>query len=150
LGQRKDRRLIQIADPREYSLEGSYRKIIHIPSELSWRHLRYDDPEIALSQSDEDILLGEPALDLDKPDGQFAALQLSLTLGTSSYATMALRELTKQDTSAAHQTLLTAAADDQKFKGSNDNEKVEDDDDEEEEAAAAQTVQDKDIKMDEQ
>lgn len=109
-------------------MEGSYRKIIHMPGHLSWQHLRYDDPDVSLTQSDEDKLLGMPAPELNKPDAQFAALQLSLTLGTSSYATMALRELTKEDTSAHHQTKLTAKADDQKAKA------VVEDDAEEEQA----------------
>jgi len=78
--------------------------------------LRYDDPDISLSQSDEDKILGFPAPKLDNPDAKFAALQVSLTLGTSSYATMALRELTKEDTGTHHQTKMTAGADDQKAK----------------------------------
>lgn len=92
---------------------------------MSWTHLRYDDPNIPLTQSDEDALLGLESLaplaattscDSQGEGGAFAALRLNLTLGTSSYATMALRELTKQDTSAYHQTMLTAEADDQKAK----------------------------------
>jgi len=87
-----------------------------MPGHLSWKHLRYNDPDVSLTQSDEDKLLGLPAPEIDVPGAEFAALQLSLTLGTSSYATMALRELTKEDTSAHHQTKLTANADDQKAK----------------------------------
>ena len=65
-------------------MEGSYRKIIHMPGHLSWQHLRYDDPDVSLTQSDEDKLLGMPAPELNKPDAQFAALQLSLTLDRKS------------------------------------------------------------------
>jgi hypothetical protein len=77
----------------EYSLSGSYRKIVHVPGHLSWKHMRYNDPDIALSQSDEDKLLGldPPPTDEEAKEGKFAALQVRLTLGTSSYATMALR-----------------------------------------------------------
>lgn len=55
--------------------------------------MRYNDPDIALSQSDEDKLLGldPPPTDEEAKEGKFAALQVRLTLGTSSYATMALR-----------------------------------------------------------
>jgi tRNA pseudouridine13 synthase len=78
---------------REYSLSGSYRKIVHVPGHLSWKHMRYNDPDIALCQSDEDKLLGldPPPTDEEAREGKFAALQVRLTLGTSSYATMALR-----------------------------------------------------------
>lgn len=87
-----------------------------MPEHLSWKHLKYNDPDVSLTQSDEDKLLCLPAPEIDVLGAQFAALQLSLTLGTSSYATMALREVTKEDTSAHNQTKLTAQADDQKAK----------------------------------
>jgi len=100
---------------REYTLNGSYRAIIHLPKELSWSVLRYTDPDVSLAQSDEDKLLG-----FDPPatvaDGKFMALQMNLTLGTAAYATMALREITKTDTSSHVQTGLTHAAEDQKYR----------------------------------
>ncbi|KAF5322361.1 hypothetical protein D9619_000795 [Psilocybe cf. subviscida] len=101
---------------REYTLNGSYRKMIHLPSTLEWQVLRYTDPDVSLAQSDEDKLLGmdPPAV---VPDGKFTALQIQITLGTAAYATMALREITKTDTSSHHQTSLTIAAEDQKYRG---------------------------------
>jgi len=101
---------------REYTLNGSYRVILHLPKELSWTALRYTDPDVSLAQSDEDKLLGfDPPVIQD--DGKFMALQISLTLGTAAYATMALREITKIDTSSHFQTSLTAVAEDQKYRG---------------------------------
>lgn len=101
---------------RDYTLNGSYRKILHLPKEMSWSVLRYTDPDVSLAQSDEDKLL-----DFDPPavveDGKFMALQINLILGTAAYATMALREITKTDTSSHFQTSLTAAAEDQKYRG---------------------------------
>lgn len=78
---------------REYSLAGSYRKIVHNPKDLSWKHLRYTDPDVPLCQSDEDKILGKEAPPSEEAmnEGEFAALQISLSLGTSAYATMALR-----------------------------------------------------------
>ncbi|KAG8681506.1 hypothetical protein FRC08_015583 [Ceratobasidium sp. 394] len=77
--------------------------------------MRYTDPNVPLAQSDEDAILG-----LDKPmvdeDGKFLALQIKLTLGTSAYATMALREITKTETSSYHQTNLTLASEDQVYR----------------------------------
>lgn len=101
---------------RLYTLNGSYRAMMHLPKEMSWEVLRYTDPDVALAQADEDRLLGFDAPGID-PDGKFMALQIKLTLGTAAYATMALREITKTDTSAHFQTSLTAASEDQKFRG---------------------------------
>lgn len=100
---------------REYSLGGSYRKIMHLPKELSWSVLRYTDPDVPLAQADEDTLLGlEPSAAV--ADGRFMALQVRLQLGTAAYATMALREVTKTETSSHYQTSLTQASEDQKFR----------------------------------
>ncbi|KAH7107274.1 tRNA pseudouridine synthase D [Auriculariales sp. MPI-PUGE-AT-0066] len=102
---------------KEYSLLGSYRKILQLPRNISWTQLRYTDPDAALVQADEDILIG-----LDPPkieeDGKFQALQIRLELSTASYATMALREVTKTDTSSHHQSELTKNAEDQKHRQS--------------------------------
>jgi len=100
---------------RDYSLGGSYRKILHLPKELSWSVLRYTDPDVALAQSDEDKLLGfDPPAVVE--DGKFMALQIQLTLGTAAYATMALREVTKTETSSSFQAVLTQASEDQKYR----------------------------------
>ncbi|KAI0796737.1 pseudouridine synthase [Abortiporus biennis] len=100
---------------KEYSLGGSYRKIMHLPKELSWKVLRYTDPDVALAQADEDKLLGfdPPAI---VEDGRFMALQIELSLGTAAYATMALREVTKTETSSHYQSNLTLVSADQKYK----------------------------------
>jgi tRNA pseudouridine13 synthase len=101
---------------REYTLNGSYRKILQVPKDLSWSILRYTDPDVPLAQADEDKLLG-----FDSPvvvdDGKFHALQINLTLETAAYATMALREVTKTETSSHFQTGLTQASEDQQFRG---------------------------------
>jgi len=75
----------------------------------------YTDPDVPLAQSDEDRLLGydPPA---GTPDGRFLALQIRLTLGTAAYATMALREVTKTETSSHYQTGLTQVSEDQQYK----------------------------------
>ena len=105
---------------RDYTLRGSYRKILHLPKELSWTVIRYTDPDVSLAQSDEDKLLGFDPPVVDK-DGKFMALQVQLTLGTASYATMALREITKADTSSHYQMALTIASEDQQYRGTEQN-----------------------------
>jgi hypothetical protein len=49
--------------------------------------------------------------------GKFQALKIELTLGPSAYATMALREITREETSTWHQIGLTLKGEDQEFKG---------------------------------
>ncbi|CAD6903426.1 unnamed protein product, partial [Tilletia controversa] len=103
----------------EYALRGAYRKMIHVPASLSYQLLRYTDPHIDLALSDEDRLLGfpEPPSAENQSDaageGQFLALQIRLVLGTSAYATMALREVLKTDTSSAAQKEFTMRSEDQ-------------------------------------
>lgn len=101
---------------REYSLAGSYRKILHLPKEVSWKTMRYTDPDIPLAQTDEDKILGIDPPQNDE-DGLFLALQIRLQLGTACYATMALREVTKVDTSSHVQTSMTNLSEDQQYRG---------------------------------
>lgn len=88
---------------------------MHLPQKLSWSVLRYTDPDVPLAQADEDKLLGFDAPAIVE-DGKFVALQIHLQLGTAAYATMALREVTKTETSSHYQTTLTLASEDQKYK----------------------------------
>lgn len=82
---------------------------------MSWSVLRYTDPDVPLAQADEDKLLGfDPPATVE--DGKFMALQIRLTLGTAAYATMALREATKTETSTHYQIGLTQGSEDQRFK----------------------------------
>ena len=85
---------------------------MYLPRHVSWSVLRYTDPDVPLAQSDEDKILGfdPPATN---PNGKFLALQVELELGSAVYATMALREVTKTETSAHYQTALTQASEDQ-------------------------------------
>ncbi|RKP13818.1 pseudouridine synthase [Piptocephalis cylindrospora] len=93
---------------REYSLSGAYRHILCRPANLSWKTMQYEDDKAPLILSDADILDGIPEPEENK-NGQHMALILSLTLGTSQYATMALRELLRVDSSSEHHILLSQA-----------------------------------------
>lgn len=115
-----------LTDHSEYSLPGSYRKMVHKPSNVTWEHIRYTDPDLPLAQSDEDRLLGLNKPAVDDPEGKFHALKISWSLGTSSYATMALREITRQETSSWHQTELTLEGEDRAHKGSGEQKSVND------------------------
>lgn len=67
--------------------------------------MKYNNETDVLIRSDLEELRGD-AEPRSIDDGQLNALILELNLPTSSYATMALREITKSDTSASHQIHL--------------------------------------------
>lgn len=67
--------------------------------------MRYNCDTDTLLQSDlEEIRKEKPPVSVD--DGQFTALVLEFNLPSSTYATMALREILKSDTSVASQVNL--------------------------------------------
>ncbi|KAJ3191992.1 hypothetical protein HK101_007190 [Irineochytrium annulatum] len=93
---------------REISLTGDYRKLINKVSNVAWKVLKYTDPTVPLTLTDVDVLEGksEPVSD---PKGEHTACICEFTLGSSAYATMALREVLKTDTSSHFQAGLTNA-----------------------------------------
>lgn len=95
---------------KKYSLSGAYRNILEIPTSLSWRIMHYENKhdDLILSDIDEMRKFTSPQ---DKPDGKNKALIIEMCLKPSSYATMALREILKNDTSAETQAALSAAQD---------------------------------------
>ncbi|XP_027745907.1 pseudouridylate synthase 7 homolog isoform X1 [Empidonax traillii] len=90
---------------RDYSLSGAYRKIIIRPQNVNWEVVAYDDPKIPLFTTDLDKLEGKP-LPVLPTDGKFRALKMEFSLPPSTYATMAIREVLKMDTSIKNQTQL--------------------------------------------
>lgn len=97
---------------RDFSLAGSYRNIIQKPKNLEYKISHYDDPTQQLVNTDLEILNNTKAkesgrsymkIKLDRyiPDkgGEKTAVIIKFQLGTSAYATMALRELMKVETS---------------------------------------------------
>ena len=47
---------------RDYSLPGSYRKIVMKPEDLSWEILQYDDVQLPLIQGDLDLIHKVPLM----------------------------------------------------------------------------------------
>lgn len=95
---------------------GTYRKIIYRPKDLAHRLIRYTSPDHPLARADEDVLLSIPlaseplplAEGADSPaEHRSLALQVELTLGMGTYATMALREVLKSESGSAAQKDLT-------------------------------------------
>ncbi|KAL3280844.1 hypothetical protein HHI36_004073 [Cryptolaemus montrouzieri] len=90
---------------KTYSLSGTYRKIFGQAKDLEWKIIKYNDPNDSLILSDFDKLRKFEA-PTDIPDGKYKALIIEVSLDSSSYATMALRELMKIDTSPSAQVKL--------------------------------------------
>ncbi|XP_064605575.1 pseudouridylate synthase 7 homolog [Liolophura sinensis] len=90
---------------KDYSLRGAYRKLIVKPENLQWSCSRYDDPTVPLVLGDLDILNGVSVQE-SPDDGKLKALRIEMSLPTSCYATMAVRDILKVDTSSAYQATL--------------------------------------------
>nr|CCA17507.1 tRNA pseudouridine synthase D (TruD) putative [Albugo laibachii Nc14] len=104
----------------EYHLPGSYRHLIRRAKNVEYEIKRYDDPSIALLPTDVDKLQ-ERSVQASIPDGKMVALCLQFELGTlsilsppffskqkplgrSSYATIAIRDLMKQQSNCIEST----------------------------------------------
>jgi tRNA pseudouridine13 synthase len=90
---------------KEYALTGDYRKIIGSVKDFSWEFLRYNDVTAPLSRTDLDVVNQVPEPQ-SIPDGKYLGLVIHLTLPSSSYATMALRELMRLETGPGFQAAL--------------------------------------------
>ncbi|CAJ1056247.1 pseudouridylate synthase 7 homolog isoform X1 [Xyrichtys novacula] len=90
---------------KDYSLAGAYRRIIIRPSDVSWEVIQYEDPRLSLVHSDFEKLENKPAPVVNN-EGKYRALKLEFSLPPSTYATMAIREVLKLDTSIKKQTQL--------------------------------------------
>ncbi|CAI9733696.1 pseudouridylate synthase 7 homolog [Octopus vulgaris] len=91
---------------KDYSLPGTYRKMVIKSTGVSWKIYRYNDVKIPLSYSDYELLNG-PKEPESIEGGNLKAIRLCITLPPSCYATMAIREIMKTDTSSAYQAKLT-------------------------------------------
>ena len=95
---------------RELSLGGDFRKIICKPSDVDYTILEYSNPLQPLVQTDL-MKINEQKVKVDDGDRETTAaphlgMVVGFTLPPSSYATVALRELTKRPTSSEYQRQL--------------------------------------------
>lgn len=90
---------------REFSLAGSYRHIMGKPTNLSYKIVKYDDPHEPMVRTDLELTRlkkegqNNVAREIDHQEGERTGVVLTMQLPVSSYATMALREFMKADTS---------------------------------------------------
>lgn len=84
---------------KTFSLPGSYRKMLVKPGNMTWDFKTYNSPtDNLIETSFEKAAVCE--------DGQFKALILEFQLPSACYATMFLREILRNDTSASNQSSL--------------------------------------------
>lgn len=90
---------------KEFSLSGSYRAVVARPENVEFWVRKYNQPADQIVRTDLDLLqgeLGEESRLVQPPteeEGEKTAVVLKMQLGSSTYATMALREVMKVDTS---------------------------------------------------
>lgn len=86
---------------REYSMEGSYRKMVHLPKDVKWEVMKYVTGDEQLLKSAEEEMLGLP---VGKVEGEKrnTAVSMSFNLGSGTYATMLLREILKGNEKRVH------------------------------------------------
>lgn len=82
---------------KQWCVNGSYRKLLARPSDLTWQWLTYTDDTRPLIGTDLQKIGGNSIdfTNADQASESKLALKICLSLPTSSYATVMLRELTK-------------------------------------------------------
>ena len=83
---------------KDYKLPGDYRRLIIKPTDVDWELKSYTDPTTDLILSDWEKMKNPEADATDKSEGESKALIIKFSLPSSSYATMALREIMKIET----------------------------------------------------
>ncbi|EME32327.1 Putative pseudouridine synthase [Galdieria sulphuraria] len=97
---------------QEFQFRGGYRKLISIPKQVEYHFMDYDEPNQSLTDIEEKLFSTQVPLDRKQTQDsnsckrKMTALVLQFTLASSEYATMFLREVTKQDSSTAQQLVL--------------------------------------------
>ncbi|KAG7662275.1 PUS7 [[Candida] subhashii] len=96
---------------QEFSLPGSYRKVMSKPTNLSYEIVHYSNDKAPIVRTDLEMLDLKKGEGEEEPsriiqsEGDKKAVVVKMALGVSSYATMALRELMRMDTTRFGETM---------------------------------------------
>ncbi|KAJ3308892.1 hypothetical protein HDV04_000733 [Boothiomyces sp. JEL0838] len=88
----------------EINLPGDYRHFVSLPKNVSGKMVKYNDSNELKSLIESDLNKIQGDFERD-PDGDSLAYIVEFSLGTSQYATMALREILKSETGAGYQAI---------------------------------------------
>lgn len=88
-----------------FSLKGAYRTIVSKAEDIVWSIIKHNDLDDDLLLSDIEVMENKRSF-TSVPDGSFKSLSIEFSLLPSNYATMVVREMTKQDTSSHVQASL--------------------------------------------
>ncbi len=96
--------------PPTYRLQGAYRHVIIRPGKFEYDLVQYSDPNAELAETELRALRKNKSCNISDatPGKDLLAVRLKFMLHAGSYATMLLRELTKQATDTMFQSTLTA------------------------------------------
>jgi len=89
----------------QFSLPGGYRPLIRKPLDFNYSVCHYDDLKAPLTLTDVEVIEGSPE-PVNSSTGTFTAVIIKMTLDSATYATMVIRELTKNPTSQIYQREL--------------------------------------------
>lgn len=100
------RQMLATLPDGDFDCPGDYRKLIGHPTDVDFEVLEYSDPRQPLIQTDLMKVQNIPIKSDATSDGLLLAMNVGFTLPSSSYATIAIRELMKRPTSSVYQSTL--------------------------------------------
>lgn len=86
--------------------------MVEMPGDMVWKFAKYNSENDLLLNTDFELIKKDRLITLSN-EGPLTACLLEFSLNSSTYATMALREILKIDTSTEHQIKLAQAKSDQ-------------------------------------
>lgn len=96
----------------EYRMGGAYRRLVLRPKDFQWAVMEYSNPNAELFETEVNLFRPTPTSEDPPVEKQWSkllrALRVSFILTPGSYATMLLREITRESTETEYHASLTA------------------------------------------